>query len=156
MEVTFQQRAKRGISMKAHHLAALAALSAASALTLAACGGPTATQASAPGPVGASPSMTMPMAMPSPSFPAPVTATSVVITNFAFSPQAIVVKPGAEVTWTNKDADAHTVTNDLDGSGSQAFQNGETYRHTFTTTGTFRYHCSIHPYMVGEVIVANN
>src|SRR6266849_6333003 len=108
MEVTFQQRAKRGISMKAHHLAALAALSAASALTLAACGGPTATQASAPGPVGASPSMTMPMAMPSPSFPAPVTATSVVITNFAFSPQAIVVKPGAEVTWTNKDADAHT------------------------------------------------
>jgi len=44
----------------------------------------------------------------------------------------------------------------LDGSGSQAFQNGETYRHTFTTTGTFRYHCSIHPYMVGEVIVANN
>src|SRR5216683_2930907 len=124
MEVTFQQRAKRGISMKAHHLAALAALSAASALTLAACGGPTATQASAPGPVGASPSMTMPMAMPSPSFPAPVTATSVVITNFAFSPQAV--------------------------------QTGETYRHTFTTPGTFRHHCSIHPYMVGEVIAANN
>jgi plastocyanin len=66
------------------------------------------------------------------------------------------VKPGVEVTWTNHDADAHTVTFDADGTGSQAFQNGESYRHTFTAAGTFRYHCSIHPYMVGEVVVANS
>jgi len=57
---------------------------------------------------------------------------------------------------TNDDADAHTVTFDADKTGSQAFQNGESYRHTFTATGTFRYHCSIHPYMVGEVVVANS
>jgi plastocyanin len=97
----------------------------------------------------------MPAPAPSPSFAAPVVATSVAIRNFSFSPQAITVKPGTQVTWTNNDADAHTVTFDADGTGSQAFQNGESFQHTFTSAGTFRYHCSIHPYMVGEVLVAN-
>jgi plastocyanin len=95
----------------------------------------------------------MPTPAASSTFAAPVAATSVVIHNFAFSPQVITVKPGTEVTWTNSDADAHTVTFDADKTGSQAFQNGESYRHTFSTPGTYRYHCSIHPYMVGEVIV---
>jgi plastocyanin len=118
--------------MRARQLAALASLAAASSITL------------------------VPAATPSPTFGAPVAATSVVIHNFAFSPQVITVKPGTEVTWTNSDADAHTVTFDADRTGSQAFQNGESYRHTFTAAGTFRYHCSIHPYMVGEVVVANS
>jgi plastocyanin len=128
--------------MRAHHLAALAA---ASTLTLAACGGASVGHASAPGP--------MPMPAPAASSAAPVAATSVAIKNFAFSPQAITVKAGTQVTWTNDDADAHTVTFDADKTGSQAFQNGESYRHTFSTPGTYRYHCSIHPYMVGEVVV---
>jgi len=97
--------------------------------------------------------MTMPAASPSPTLAAPVAATSVSIINFSFKPQVIVVKTGAEVTWTNNDTDAHTVTFYADGSGSKGFQNGESYRHVFGTAGTFKYHCSIHPYMVGEVIV---
>jgi len=97
--------------------------------------------------------MAMPMPAASPTFAAPIVATSVAISNFSFSPQAISVKAGAEVTWTNHDADAHTVTFDADRTGSQAFQNGDSYRQTFSTPGTYRYHCSIHPYMVGEVIV---
>lgn len=136
--------------MRARQLAALASLAAASTITLAACAGTAVSHASAPAP------MAMPAATPSPTFGAPVAATSVVIHNFAFSPQVITVKPGTEVTWTNSDADAHTVTFDADRTGSQAFQNGESYRHTFTVAGTFRYHCSIHPYMVGEVVVANS
>jgi plastocyanin len=125
----------------------LAALAAASTMTLAACAGTTVGHASGPAP------MVMPAQAPSPSFAAPILATSVTISNFAFSPQVIAVKPGTQVTWTNRDADAHTVTFDADGTGSRAFQNGESYRHTFPAAGTFRYHCSIHPYMVGEVVV---
>ena len=134
--------------MRARQLAALSALAAASTLTLAACGGASVSHASGPGP------MPMPTPAASSTFAAPVAATSVVISNFSFSPQVISVKPGVEVTWTNRDADAHTVTFDADRTGSQAFQNGESYRHTFSTPGTYRYHCSIHPYMVGEVIVS--
>jgi plastocyanin len=131
--------------MRAHQLAALAA---ASTLTLAACGGASVSHASGPGP------MPMPMPAASSTLAAPVAAISVAIKNFAFSPQAITVKAGTEVTWTNDDADAHTVTFDADHTGSLAFQNGESYRHTFSTPGIYRYHCSIHPYMVGEVIVS--
>jgi len=132
--------------MRTHHIAALFV---ASTIVLVACGPSSVTHAAGPTP------MAMPSASPSSTFGPPVVATSVTITNFAFSPQLIKVPPGTEVTWTNKDADAHTVTFDADGTGSQAFQNGESYRHRFTTAGTFSYHCSIHPYMVGEVIVAN-
>lgn len=133
--------------MRARQLAALSALAAASTLTLAACGGASVSHASGPAP------MPMPMPAASSTLAAPVAATSVAIKNFAFSPQAITVKAGTQVTWTNDDADAHTVTFDADKTGSQAFQNGESYRHTFSTPGTYRYHCSIHPYMVGEVVV---
>lgn len=126
----------------------LEALAAAGmAVTLAACGGASASHSN-----GSAGAMQM-SPTPPPSFGAPVASTSVSIKSFAFSPQVISVKGGTEVTWTNQDADAHTVTFDADGSGSPAFQNGETFKRSFTAPGTFKYHCSLHPYMQGEVVV---
>lgn len=118
---------------------------------LAACGGASSNGTSSQ---AASPADISPPA-PSASYGVPVASTQVVINNFAFAAQAITVKVGTQVTWTNKDADAHTVTFDADGTGSAGFQNGETYKHTFASVGTFKYHCSLHPYMVGEVLVTS-
>ena len=79
---------------------------------------------------------------------------AVTISGFAFSPASITVPVGTKVTWTNMDTAAHTITAD-DGktfdSGNVA--NGATYSFTFTTAGTFPYHCAIHTSMKATVIV---
>lgn len=76
------------------------------------------------------------------------------ITNFMFSPQIIKVKKGAKVTWTNQDNAPHTVTSD-EGTflNSSRMDKGGSYDKTFTESGTFRYHCIVHPGMLGAVIV---
>ncbi len=83
----------------------------------------------------------------------PTAAASVTIQNFAYSPAVVHVLPGGTVTWTNKDATAHTVT---DNGGS--FDSGNvavdgTFKRTFATAGTYTYHCSIHSMMPSATIV---
>jgi len=93
----------------------------------------------------------MPAAMPA---SAPAATSSVDIVNFAFTPAAITIKSGAAVTWTNKDADAHTVA--ITGAPvSRPLQTGETYVHTFGQPGTYSYICTIHPQMHGTVVVTS-
>ena len=73
------------------------------------------------------------------------------IKDFAFTPAEVTVVSGQEITWTNDDSTAHTVTFD-DGSADHRLQPDE----TFTTTlspGTHSYHCTIHPSMTGTVTV---
>lgn len=77
----------------------------------------------------------------------------VFIQDFAFSPSTITVSVNATVTWTNKDGVAHTVTSDNSLFDSGNINNGSTYSRQFTTAGTFNYHCTIHPMMLGKVIV---
>jgi tyrosinase len=76
------------------------------------------------------------------------------IRDFAYKPRRIDVPVGTEVTWTNRDYTAHTVTAD-DGISfdSGPLSTGQTFRHTFTTAGVFDYHCAIHPDMRGKVVV---
>jgi plastocyanin len=84
------------------------------------------------------------------------TATSsVTIDNFAFAPASITVKKGTTVTWTNKDSATHTVTESdgQDGPDSGDLAHGKSYSFTYDTAGTFKYHCAIHPDMLGTVIV---
>lgn len=86
-----------------------------------------------------------------------VATSSVAIQNFAFSPANITVKKGTTVTWTNKDSVAHTVTetDGKTGPTSGDVNPGANYTFTFNTPGTYHYHCSIHPEMVGTVIVTS-
>jgi plastocyanin len=82
------------------------------------------------------------------------TGNSVAIKNFAFSPATLTTANGTTVTWTNNDTTAHTVTFDngpFTSSGDLA--PGQIYSVTFDQTGTFNYHCSIHPNMVAKVVV---
>ena len=84
----------------------------------------------------------------------PVAADAVSIQNLKFGPSAITVKVGTTVTWTNKDDEAHTVFFEYDGSRSPILVNGaNVYTKTFATPGTFTYHCTVHPFMTGTVVV---
>jgi amicyanin len=78
--------------------------------------------------------------------------------SFAFSPASLTIKAGTTVTWKNTTAVPHTVTSDdgksFDSSTANpiAAQSG-TFSFTFSTPGTFAYHCAIHPFMKETIIV---
>ena len=97
-----------------------------------------------------------PSPTPTPT-PTPVPATVVVSIivdsngNFAFSPSTITISVGTTVVWKNTTSAPHTVTGN--GFGSGTIPSGGTYSFTFTQAGTYAYHCMIHPYMMGTVIV---
>jgi len=76
---------------------------------------------------------------------------NIFIRNFAFVPNMNAVVVGTKVTWTNEDNVVHTVTGDSWDSGQIA--PGATFSRTFDIAGTFNYHCTIHPTMIGKVIV---
>ena len=78
----------------------------------------------------------------------------VVIQNFAFSPATITVAPGTTVVWTQKDTVGHTVTSNSGAWPQSALLNqNDTFKVTLTKAGTYTYHCSPHPYMMGTIIV---
>lgn len=90
---------------------------------------------------------------------APVTETSmlaansVVLKDFSFSPQALAVKVGDTVTFTNEDVAGHTVTADDGSFDSGILNQGESTSVTFDSPGTFGYHCTPHPNMTVTVVV---
>lgn len=83
-------------------------------------------------------------------------AMKIVIEGSAFKKQELTIAVGTTVRWENKDSMSHTVTSDSGNTlDSTTLSTGETYEHTFNETGTFDYHCSIHPSMTGTIIVKN-
>jgi len=83
----------------------------------------------------------------------PVQTDSVAIRGMAFQPANIEVQVGTTVTWTNHDGTTHTVTSDTAAFNSGSLADGASFSFTFAQTGTFPYHCSIHPGMRGSVLV---
>jgi plastocyanin len=77
------------------------------------------------------------------------------IQNMVFTPSSITVKEGTTITWTNQDGINHTVTSDSGLFNSGPLGTGKTFAFTFTTAGTYTYHCSIHPSMTAKVIVTS-
>jgi plastocyanin len=84
-----------------------------------------------------------------------VTIVSDAATIGAYTPPTVTVTAGQSVEWVFQDANPHTVTADDDSftSAKTGLANGQTYSHTFGTAGTYRYHCFIHPQMLGAVVV---
>jgi plastocyanin len=81
-------------------------------------------------------------------------ATSeVTIDNFTFTPAELTIPAGTQVTWTNKDDDAHTVVAKDKLFKSKALDTGEKFSFTFHDPGTYEYICSIHTQMTGKIIV---
>jgi plastocyanin len=75
------------------------------------------------------------------------------ISGFAFAPSTVTVAVGDTVSWTNDDAQNHTATADDASFDTGVVSNGTTKSVTFSTSGTFTYHCRIHSTMTGTVIV---
>ena len=79
-------------------------------------------------------------------------AVTINVDNFSFTPREITVAKGTTITWVNRDDVPHTVV-----SGgvfrSKALDTDETFSFTFTDAGSFSYFCSVHPVMIGRVIV---
>ncbi|MDQ5869663.1 MAG: plastocyanin/azurin family copper-binding protein [Thermoproteota archaeon] len=78
----------------------------------------------------------------------------------SYDPNPININAGDSVVWTNSDNDIHSVTSGSDEGPSigQEFDSGivgagKSFTHKFENLGTYEYFCSIHPSMVGEVIV---
>ncbi len=72
----------------------------------------------------------------------------------SFVPQFISMPIESTVSWTNDDSIQHTITSDEEGLfASGPISPGETFDNTFDTPGEFGYHCSIHPWMTGRVMV---
>jgi plastocyanin len=77
-------------------------------------------------------------------------------TTYGFSPDVVTVVIGKNNTvyWTNDDVAEHTATSDTAGVfDSGILSSGSTYQFTFTTPGNYSYHCSLHPWMQGTVVV---
>ncbi|WP_199100872.1 cupredoxin family copper-binding protein [Dyella sp. ASV21] len=76
------------------------------------------------------------------------------IRNFAFAPATLTVPAGTRVVWTNRDDEPHLITSaGKQFDASRALDTGDTYAVTFAKPGTYAYYCSIHPMMVGTIIV---
>jgi plastocyanin len=78
-------------------------------------------------------------------------ARSVDINHFAFHPPALHVKRGAKVVFANSSDVTHTASG---GSfDTKKIAPGSSVAVKFSQKGTFAYHCKIHPFMKGKIVV---
>ena len=75
------------------------------------------------------------------------------IDNFAFAPATLTVAAGTTVTWKNEDDSPHRIGDKNGTFKSAALDTDDTFSHTFAAPGEYPYICTIHPYMVGKIIV---
>jgi plastocyanin len=75
------------------------------------------------------------------------------VEDFSFQPARLEVRPGATVVWSNQGQVIHTVTAEDGSFDSGEIDPGAQGRITFSRPGTYRYHCTPHPFMRGVVVV---
>jgi 3',5'-cyclic-AMP phosphodiesterase len=83
----------------------------------------------------------------------PVGSGNVTIDNFSFSPGATSVPVGTTITWTNRDDIPHTVVSTEQQFRSRVLDTDEWFSFRFDGPGTYKYFCSIHPKMTGQIEV---
>lgn len=121
--------------------------------------------------LGAGPLPTLqPGASPTPggtsATPAPVAAVGTVVTGQAaaqkvsevdalkFQPNAVSLKSGDVVQWTNTGTTPHNVTfDDYPDLTSGTMNGNDVYQIKFTQAGTYSYHCTFHNGMDGQITV---
>ena len=112
-----------------------------------------------PAPAGAAQAAPPTQPKPAPQAPAPVAVApqgntaAVSISKFAFVPASITISAGQSITWTNADPVAHTSTSDNKVWDSGSLSPNGTFSTTFSQPGTYAYHCTIHPFIRGTVVV---
>ena len=71
----------------------------------------------------------------------------------AYGPSQLDVLPGETVLWTNVSQRTHTVTSDTGLFDSGHVLTGGRFEFRFNQAGAYRYHCTIHTSIVGEIDV---
>ena len=135
--------------------AGLIAGSLTAALLLNACGGYSSSPTTPyPGP------QLSPTPSPTPT-PAPTPSASAVVVeilgesgNMSFNPAVASLQVGQQVRWHNADTTVHTATQDGGGFDTGFLAPGATSASiTLNAAGSLRYHCSVHPSMLGTLNV---
>lgn len=80
-----------------------------------------------------------------------VEPNTVNIEKFAFIPATMTVKKGTAVNWMNYDSTPHQIKSTI--FNSSLMSKGQSVSYTFNTAGIFDYSCSLHPSMLGKIIV---
>lgn len=75
------------------------------------------------------------------------------VANMRFSPGSKTTPLGGSVTWRFEDAMTHDATSTQGFFASGPKSSGDTFRHTFTSSGSYAYLCTLHPSMRGVVKV---
>jgi len=78
----------------------------------------------------------------------------VIVDNFSFAPAMTAVPAGSTITWTNRDDVPHNIVSTEQKFKSPVLDTDERFSHTFAAPGTYKYYCSIHPKMTGQVVVS--
>ena len=81
---------------------------------------------------------------------------TVTIQDYSFQPSTLTVPRGTTVTWHNQGSVDHTVTSDTKGLFDSRVGLGKEFSFSFSTPGTYNYHCSIHTSMHGTIVVTGS
>ncbi|WP_395245171.1 plastocyanin/azurin family copper-binding protein [Agromyces sp. MMS24-K17] len=81
---------------------------------------------------------------------------TITVTDMSYEPAEVTIHPGDTVEWVFDDGGIpHDVSGegDLEGVLQSELLSTGSYTYTFDEAGTFTYHCTPHPMMVGTVVV---
>ncbi len=78
---------------------------------------------------------------------------TVTIGNFVFSPASVTLHKGDSTIFVNGDDTVHSVQSDDGTFHSAGLDTGDKVSFTFDHPGTFTYHCGLHPFMQGKIVV---
>ena len=81
-------------------------------------------------------------------------AATVRVENMSYSPASVTIKKGETVEWIFDDNGLpHDVVETADETFKSELLTEGSYSYTFEEAGTFDYHCTPHPMMLGTVVV---
>jgi plastocyanin len=80
-------------------------------------------------------------------------ANTISIKDFHFSPMSLAVPAGTMVTWKNLDGEPHTVVSIEGVFRSGGLDQDDSFTFKFDKPGTYKFVCSIHPQMLGTIVV---
>lgn len=69
------------------------------------------------------------------------------------NPVVVVLGVNNTVTWENEDSAPHTAHSDIPGFDSRIVASRGYYTFTFAREGVWPYHCDLHPWRIGKIVV---
>jgi plastocyanin len=80
-------------------------------------------------------------------------ANTIVLKDFHFAPTSLTVAAGTTVSWKNLDGEPHTVVSSDGLFRSDGLDQDDIFTFKFDKPGTYNFLCSIHPQMMGTIVV---